>query len=237
MERRDFVGWRDCTPLQDGGVMKRIIREGNASAGVAPKGFCIKCNYDAYIEGGWFDGKFIATTRDRGEHDGDYQFMCGDEHEAVKDGWVIKGLSYACESAHRNERFECIISAEYAFGALGSRHPKVPPNTSLRYEVDMLTWMPALQNEKSMLDMTGDCAHLLSEHIPLTLDLFVSHMLLVLGKERMENAHMLKQSANEHFFDGQPDEAQRRYWKAGTLMQAPARAELRIAPCVPIARA
>lgn len=150
---RDFTGWTDVTPAQDGGVMKRVLEEGKASAGLPVRGWCVKCNYECYIEGGWFDGKFVETTRDRGEYDGDYQFMCGEEFEAVRDGWVTKGMSHACMTAHRNEKFEVVIQPAYAYGAKGSRHPKVPPNTALRFVVDMLTWLPAIQNEKNMLEM------------------------------------------------------------------------------------
>ena len=36
--------------------------------------------------------------------------------------------------------------------------------------------------------------------------------------QRLELAYATKDSANEHFRDGQPEEARARYWKAGMLM-------------------
>ena len=48
---RDTTDWEDCTPLGDRGVLKRVIRSGNADAGVPIDGWCAKVNFDAYIEG------------------------------------------------------------------------------------------------------------------------------------------------------------------------------------------
>ena len=151
-EPRDTSGWLDIRG--DGGVLKRMIREGNPESGYPIDGWCAKVNYDAFIEGGWFDGRQVETTRDRPDEDGDYMFLVGDRHEAVKDGWVIKGLNYAGETMHRGEMAEFIIKPEYAYGAKGNaKKPKVPPNATLRYVVEMLTWKPALNDEKNMLDM------------------------------------------------------------------------------------
>ena len=128
-EPRDTSDWLDVRG--DGGVLKRIIREGNKAAGLPIAGWCAKVFYDAYIEGGWFDGRQVDTTRDRPEQDGDYMFMVGDDHEAVKDGWVIRGLSAGCETMHRGEKAEFLFSPDYAYGAKGSTsHPKVPPRAT-----------------------------------------------------------------------------------------------------------
>ena len=187
----DRAEWLDVRG--DGGVLKRILRAGNAAAGLPIDGMCAKVNYDAYIEGGWFDGRQVDTTRNRNEEDGDFQFLLGESHEAVKDGWVIRGLNAGCETMHRGEKAEFIFTPEYAYGTAGSRaHPKVPPNSTLRYEVEMLTWKPALSDEKNMLDMPW--------------------------QDRLELAYATKESANEHFREGQPEEARMRYWKAGMLM-------------------
>ena len=78
--------WIDCSPNGDRGVLRRIIKPGNTASGHPIDGWCAKVNYDAYIEGGWFHGRRVDTTRDRAEEDGDYQFLLGDKHEAVKDG-------------------------------------------------------------------------------------------------------------------------------------------------------
>ena len=185
--------WIDCSPNGDRGVLRRIIKPGNTASGHPIDGWCAKVNYDAYIEGGWFHGRRVDTTRDRAEEDGDYQFLLGDKHEAVKDGWVLRGLNYGCLKMHRGERSELIVAPEYAYGAAGNKaRPKVPPNATLRIVVDMLTWKPALSDEKNMLDMPWS--------------------------ERLELAHATKESANEHFREGQPEEARERYWKAGMLM-------------------
>jgi len=188
---RDTTGWIDVRG--DGGVLKRIIREGNPAAGLPINGMCAKVNYDAWIEGGWFHGRKVDTSRDRPEEDGDYQFLIGDENEAVKDGWVIRGLNAGGETMHRGERAEFIFSPEYAYGHKGSKsRPKVPPNATLRFEVDMLTWKPALSDEANVLELPW--------------------------WERLELAHATKESANEHYREGQPEEARMRYWKAGMLM-------------------
>jgi len=189
---RDTTGWIDVRG--DGGVLKRVMREGNYSSGVAGNhpGLCAKVNYDMWIEGGWFDGRKVDTSRDRPEEDGDYQFLLGDDHDAVLGGWVIRGLNAGVETMYRGEMAELIIKPEYAYGAKGSSRPKVPPNTTLRVEVELLTWKPALSEEANMLDMPW--------------------------YERFELAYATKASATEHFREGQPEEAQMRYWKAGMMM-------------------
>ena len=190
-EPRDTSDWIDIRG--DGGVLKHVLREGNKAAGHPIDGWCCKVNFDAYIEGGWFDGRQVETTRDRPEEDGDYMFLLGDTHEAVKDGWCIKGLNYGAETMHRGEKAEFIFKPEYAYGAKGSKsHPKVPPNATLYYVVELLTWKPALSDEKNMLDQTW--------------------------WERFELAYALKESAADHFREGQPEEAREKYWKCGMLM-------------------
>ena len=83
---------------------------------------------------------------------------------------------------HRGEKAEFIFKPEYAYGAKGSKsHPKVPPNATLYYVVELLTWKPALSDEKNMLDQTW--------------------------WERFELAYALKESAADHFREGQPEEA------------------------------
>ena len=190
-EPRDTSDWTDVRG--DGGVLKRVMREGNPGAGMPVDGWCAKVEYDAYIEGGWFHGKKVDTSRDRPSEDGDYMFLLGDTHSAVKEGYVIRGLNAGCETMHRGEMAEFLFTPAYAYGAAGSKsRPKVPPNATLRLEVEMRTWKPVLSDERNMLDMTWE--------------------------ERLEAAHAAKDSATEHFREGQPEEARERYWKAGMLM-------------------
>jgi len=192
-KEKDYSDYVDCRG--DGGVLKKTLKVGNVHAGVAGdhNGLIAKCNYVAYIEGGWFDGRQVETTRDRAEEDGDYAFIIGDDNEAVMAGYVIKGLNAGVELMHRGEIAELIIKPEYAYGSAGKRSkPKVPPNATLRYEVELLTWKPALSEEPNMLDMSWQA--------------------------RFELAYSLKDSANEHFREGQPEEARERYWRIGMLM-------------------
>ena len=194
-EPRDTSGpeWLDVRG--DGGVFKRVLREGNKKAGTAGEhlGLCAKVQYDCWIEGGWFDGRKVDTSRDRPEEDGDYQFLLGDDFDAVQGGWVIKGLNAGVETMCRGEKAELIISPEYGYGSKGSAsRPKVPPNATLRYEVELLTWKPSLSEEPNMLEMSWS--------------------------ERFELAYATKDSATEHYREGQPEEARVRYWKVGMLM-------------------
>lgn len=179
----------------DGGVLKRVLRQGNRAAGVAGEhpGLVAKCNYVAWIVGGWFDGRQVDSTRDQPAEDGDFGFLIGDANEAVRSGCIIKGLNAGVETMHRGELAELIIKPEYAYGAKGSpSQPRVPPDTTLRYEVELLTWKPAITDEPNYLEMPWHA--------------------------RLELAHRLKTSATEHYHEGQPEEARELYWKVGTLM-------------------
>lgn len=191
--QKDYSDYLDVRG--DGGVLKKTLRTGNPSAGFAGDhpGMLAKCNYVAWIEGGWFDGRQVDTTRDRPEEDGDYAFLIGDEHEAVRGGWVIRGLNAGVETMQRGEMAELIIKPEYAYGAKGNANrPKIPPNATLRYEVELLTWKPPMSEEPNYLEMPW--------------------------QRRLELAYSLKESANEHYREGQPEEARERYWKVGMLM-------------------
>ena len=176
---RDTTDWEDCTPLGDRGVLKRVIRSGNADAGVPIDGWCVKVNYDAYIEGGWFHGRKVDTTRDRADEDGDYQFLVGDTHEAVTGGWVIKGLNYGCLNMHRGERAELVIAPSMRTARACSR-PKSP-------ECDA-------QNCRRH-------AHVVAG--PLGREEHAGDALV----GQLELAHATEDSANEHFREGQPEEA------------------------------
>ena len=95
-EPRDTSDWIDIRG--DGGVLKHVLREGNKAAGHPIDGWCCKVNFDAYIEGGWFDGRFVETTRDRPVEDGDGR---GCSRRARLCRTLAKQLCHAqCEQNH-----------------------------------------------------------------------------------------------------------------------------------------
>ena len=55
-----------------------------------------KVHYDGYFVGGRMTGKKFDTSRGRLDDFGKedfYRFKLGEEHEAVRDGWVIRGFT------------------------------------------------------------------------------------------------------------------------------------------------
>ena len=59
-------------------------------------GMVAKVHFDGYFVGGRMTGKKFDTSRgkidDFGKEDF-YRFKVGEEHEAVRDGWVIRGFT------------------------------------------------------------------------------------------------------------------------------------------------
>jgi len=118
------VLFKDITKEKDGGVTKTIVREGEGED--FPHDGCkVYVHYVGRLE----NGEKFDSSRDRGDV---FEFQLGK-------GNVIKGWDIGVSTMLKNEICELKIAPEYAYGEKGSP-PKIPPNSTLIFEIELLTW-------------------------------------------------------------------------------------------------
>lgn len=69
-------------------------------------------------------------------------------HCGVGPGSVIKGWDVGVATMKKGEKADFLIAPGYAYGERGSG-PTIPPNATLKFEVELLSW-------KSIKDIIGD---------------------------------------------------------------------------------
>ena len=178
----------------DGGVLKRLLKPGDAAVGQAPLGQVVKVHYDGWFVGGRHHGKKFDTSRgkvmdDKSGREEFYRFLLGENFEAVRDGWTIRGFTYAVETMNRGEIAEFIFEPAYGYGEKGNTsRPKVHRNAKLRYEIQFFAWRTPLSSrvDVSKLEMGA----------------------------RIDRAAAFKEEAISYFRDGQLEEAHERFHHA-----------------------
>ncbi|XP_030023073.1 FK506-binding protein 59 isoform X2 [Manduca sexta] len=108
----------------DRGVLKRIIKVGEGTE-TPNQG----CHVSVHYTGTLLDGTKFDSSRDRNEP---FQFCLG------KDS-VIKAWDIGVATMKKGEVCVLTCAPEYAYGASGSP-PKIPPNATLQFEIEMLDW-------------------------------------------------------------------------------------------------
>ncbi|CAG9855576.1 unnamed protein product [Phyllotreta striolata] len=107
---------------RDGGIKKRILREGY---GEKPKDAeIVRINYNAYIE--YNAEPFDSTYARKKVH----QFI-------VNNGEVLLGLDIAVQSMRINEKSQFLMQPMYAYGKLGCLQ-RVPPDTEVMFEIELI---------------------------------------------------------------------------------------------------
>ena len=112
----------------DGGVLKTIITEGDASQGTPPPGSKVTVHYVGKL----LDGSKFDSSRDRA---GFFEFTIGQ-------GSVISGWDTGVATMHKGEKATLICRSDYAYGASGSP-PKIPGGATLDFEVELFSWKEA----------------------------------------------------------------------------------------------
>lgn len=114
----------DVTPEKDGGVLKKIIREGTGeeTPSSGDKVF-------AHYVGKLLDGTVFDSSRER---DALFDFTLGE-------GSVIKGWDIGIATMKKGEIAELTCKPEYAYGKAGSP-PKIPPDATLIFEIELHDW-------------------------------------------------------------------------------------------------
>ncbi|XP_041968048.1 peptidyl-prolyl cis-trans isomerase FKBP4 isoform X2 [Aricia agestis] len=114
----------DISPTGDRGVLKRIIKEGE---GTATPG--IGCSVTVHYTGTLLDGTKFDSSKDRNEP---FEFPLGKKQ-------VIRAWDIGVATMKKGEVCVLTCAPEYAYGARGSP-PKIPPNSTLQFEVEMIDW-------------------------------------------------------------------------------------------------
>ena len=121
---------------EDGGLRKKILREGDATTLSPPSGSSV----DVHYVGRLTDGTVFDSSRDR---NAPFAFTLGQ-------GQVIRGWDMGVATMKLGELCELECSAEYAYGEHGSP-PKIPPNATLIFEVELLDYTEKVEGDKERL--------------------------------------------------------------------------------------
>ncbi|XP_033099979.1 peptidyl-prolyl cis-trans isomerase FKBP5-like [Anneissia japonica] len=115
----------DITPNKDGGVLKKIIKEGDNTEEDRPaSGDEVSVHYVGTL----LNGEQFDSSRDRGSL---FQFKLGK-------GQVIKAWDLGVATMRRGEVCQLICKPEYAYGRKGKG--KIPPDATLVFEVELFDW-------------------------------------------------------------------------------------------------
>ena len=133
-EEQDLTGDDICG---DGGVLKTILVEGDATQGTPPAGSKVTVHYVGKL----LDGSKFDSSRDRA---GFFEFTIGQ-------GQVIQGWDSGVATMHKGETATLICRSDYAYGERGSP-PKIPGGATLNFEVELFSWKEARKEKWQLSD-------------------------------------------------------------------------------------
>ena len=115
----------DVSVAQDGGVLKKILQAApDGAEGPPPQGMEVTAHYTGTLES---DGSKFDSSVDRGQP---FKFTIGR-------GQVIRAWDEGFASMKVGEKAVLKCAPDYAYGPNGSP-PKIPPNSTLLFEVELL---------------------------------------------------------------------------------------------------
>nr|GME04619.1 Peptidyl-prolyl cis-trans isomerase FKBP65 [Ipomoea batatas] len=112
-------------PIGDTGLKKKLLKEGEGWE-TPGSGDEVEVHYVGTL----LDGSQFDSSRDRGTP---FKFKLGQ-------GQVIKGWDEGIKTMKKGEKALFTIPPEMAYGESGSP-PTIPPNATLQFEVELLSWM------------------------------------------------------------------------------------------------
>ncbi|KAF4033078.1 FKBP-type peptidyl-prolyl cis-trans isomerase [Phytophthora infestans] len=194
-------GFVDITPNADGGVLKKIIKEGELSGKLKLEEGCP--TFVHYV-GRLMDGSIFDTTRDKidGKHvggtDDPFEFQLGREK-------VIKGWDIGVATMNEGEVARFIIAPEYGYGHEGFA-PKVEPDETLDFEIELLSFKDPLPRFPTQAELAEsrkkqqeEDKKMMDENPPPTVD------------ERIESALEQKEKGNKLIAKKDYEQAQKCY--------------------------
>ena len=121
--------------LGDGGIIKTIVRKGDAEGGKPPVGAEVRVHYVGTL----MDGEKFDSSRDR---PGFFKFDIGRQR-------VIKGWDVGVSTMHKGEVAILECRHDYAYGAHG-HPPTIPGGATLKFEVELFDWKEARKQKSDM---------------------------------------------------------------------------------------
>lgn len=106
----------------DGGLIKRTIRLGDVDCGRPP----VPCRVKF---------RFVGTVLPDGS-----RFDAGVREAMLGENELVRGLERGLRCLSKGETAELVCRSDYAYGDEG-RPPLVPPGASVRYEVELISWV------------------------------------------------------------------------------------------------
>ncbi|CAI5730872.1 unnamed protein product [Peronospora destructor] len=193
-------GFVDISPRADGGVLKKIIRQGKSNNQKLEEG----CPTIVHYVGRLMDGSIFDTTRDMldGKHvggtDDPFEFQLGREK-------VIKGWDIGVATMIVDEVARFIIAPEYGYGQKGFA-PKVEPDETLDFEIELISFKDPLPRFPTQAELAEsrkkqneEDQKMLEENPPPTVD------------ARIESALEQKEKGNAFIANQEYDQAQKCY--------------------------
>lgn len=124
---------KDVTVRKDGGVMKKVLREGFQTYGVVPDGATVTVHYSQALEGQ--DEPFDSSVL-RGRP----------ERYKLDEGRLIQGLEIGIKTMKTNEKSQFLIDYTYAYGHFGCP-PRIPERAVLLVTVELIDYVEEGQAE------------------------------------------------------------------------------------------
>ncbi|KAG7383823.1 hypothetical protein PHYPSEUDO_003306 [Phytophthora pseudosyringae] len=194
-------GFVDISPTANGGVLKKIIKEGELGGKLRLEEGCP--TFVHYV-GRLMDGSIFDTTRDTidGKHvggtDDPFEFQLGREK-------VIKGWDIGVATMNVGEIARFVIAPEYGYGHEGFA-PKVEPDETLDFEIELLNFKDPLPRFPTQAELAEsrkkqheEDKKMMEENPPPTVD------------ERIESALEQKEKGNALIAKKDYDQAQKCY--------------------------
>ncbi|GFQ08011.1 peptidyl-prolyl cis-trans isomerase fkbp65 [Phtheirospermum japonicum] len=122
-----------CTIIGSKGLRKRIVEKGVSWQSPIP-GDEVEVHYSVSLQ----EGDYFDSSREKGTP---FRFKLGQCE-------VIKGWDEGIGTMRKGERAIFIIPPELGYGQAGC-HPIIPPNSTLIFEVELISWYP-------IRDISGD---------------------------------------------------------------------------------
>jgi len=122
---------------EDGGVLKRVLCNAPEDATQPPWGALVRVTYTCAFSNG--------TVFDRAHEDSPFEFQ-------LNGGNVVDGLQRGVESMQVGERARFTCAPRWAHGSAGAGST-VPADSTLQYEVELLSWQEGPPVEDDNLDM------------------------------------------------------------------------------------
>lgn len=130
--KKKALTMEDITEEKDGGVMKKVLQQGQGQ--VVPKNALVRIHYNAFHE---HSKTTFDSSRLRGQ---EQRFQLGN-------GDVVAGMDLAVSTMRKGELSSYIVQPAYAYGEMGCA-PRIPGNMPIMYEIELMNYFESEGSER-----------------------------------------------------------------------------------------